>query len=55
MPSMAKLATVPCSAAVMKSSSMRTEGGDAMEEVVVTNMVRSLQSSTVRIDCNLID
>ena len=49
---MAQSSTVPHFDAVMKSSNQITEGGDAAEEVVVTNMVRSRKSSNMLIDCN---
>ena len=54
MPSMTKLSTVPCSAAVTKSSNQRTEGGCAAKEVAVKNVVKSLKSLTLLIDRDLI-
>ena len=49
---MAQLSTVPHFDVAMKSSNQITEGGDAAEEVVVANMVRSHKSSNLLIDCN---
>jgi hypothetical protein len=54
MLSMAKSSIVSCSAADTQYFNQRTEGGVAMEEVVVTNMVRSLKSLTLLIDCHSI-
>ena len=54
MSSMAKSSTVPCFDVVMESSNQRTEVGGAMEEAVVTNMVRSRKSLNLLIDCNSI-
>jgi hypothetical protein len=51
-PSVAQSSTVPHFDVVMMSSNQITEGGDAAEEVVVTNMVRSCKSSNMLIDCN---